>query len=850
MTSRLVITVAAAASLLLAALAANGYVILGGTPQVSDEEFVGPFPSWRNVKTACGAVGDGTTDDTAAIQTCLNGLSSSQPVLYFPAGTYKITSTLTLAAQLYVSLIGADPATTAILWAGNSAVAAANFTGTISTTGCPSSCVFTLSVSGVSGTIQSGQRLTGTGVPNPTVVVTNLGGNNYKIAPYSNNGSIPLTIGPEAMTSVNESMLYLNGNAYSRFARLTFNGQGNAVVAVDQSKSDNTSSNFDTANEYSDDVFENVGIGVRCGNIDFGCSETSMLRGKFINNTSYGILMKNFNALNMFVWYSLFQNNAIGVSNSPGAGNFHVLNSIFQGSTFADMNYGNTGAFDIMDNYSSGSNRFWYGGGSNSSNGVVIQGNTVLDTTVVTNGALFEVDYGPVVFIDNIIRSLTGTTGPVATSYGDLFSIGNIFTITPSETFNASGVGFHGHSIDDQVVPRAAINPRPPILPGTPPNLGRTVFETSPTGSGTACTTVAPCSVQQGVTNAANAEQTGSSVHPVVHIPVGSYSLTSTITVPATVNSGIQIIGDGYYSALNWANGASSGPVIKLIGPNKCILRDFLVNGINIANGIEATNVDQVGSRVFILEPLLSSSQTNLFVDALDYTQVEIHSLFAVAASAVGTVSTVITGGAQAAAGNWQGGTTNVWGGSIANDYQNFGVSNGAHVSLVAVWAEGTPETVLVANVTGISAFTYAGSAVNMTAPGGQVALALNNFQGVAALTGLFSNGTTHITGNGTGGKVAGIGMVGPSSTFFSDTSSPADTSELLNGQSTFNPPPGSTSSPIAEQGTYDPAFLTTALTQMRALHPAVPTPLPAGVTELQFYHVNVSSALTGLHLH
>ncbi len=32
------------------------------------EEFAGPFPSWKNVKTDYGAKGDGVTDDTAAIQ--------------------------------------------------------------------------------------------------------------------------------------------------------------------------------------------------------------------------------------------------------------------------------------------------------------------------------------------------------------------------------------------------------------------------------------------------------------------------------------------------------------------------------------------------------------------------------------------------------------------------------------------------------------------------------------------------------------------------------------------------------------------------------------------------------------
>ena len=67
-------------------------------PAIGDE-FVGPFPSWTNVKTVYGAKGDGVTDDTAALQAALNnvGLNGHSSVLYLPAGTYKISSTLNLA---------------------------------------------------------------------------------------------------------------------------------------------------------------------------------------------------------------------------------------------------------------------------------------------------------------------------------------------------------------------------------------------------------------------------------------------------------------------------------------------------------------------------------------------------------------------------------------------------------------------------------------------------------------------------------------------------------------------------------------------------------------------------------
>jgi pectin methylesterase-like acyl-CoA thioesterase len=89
-------------------------------------EFIGPFPSWANVKTQFGAVGDGKADDTAAIQKALESVRASaspQRVLYFPAGTYRITSTIKLmrishSEPLGMSVTGEDPETTIIKWDG------------------------------------------------------------------------------------------------------------------------------------------------------------------------------------------------------------------------------------------------------------------------------------------------------------------------------------------------------------------------------------------------------------------------------------------------------------------------------------------------------------------------------------------------------------------------------------------------------------------------------------------------------------------------------------------------------------------------------------------------------------
>ncbi len=104
------------------------------TCALADDEFVGPFTTWLNIRNApYNAKGDGVNDDSAAIQAAINDAANNEVssengnVVYLPAGTYLIRSKLQMQIPGWaanhnclfnISLIGADPITTTITWGG------------------------------------------------------------------------------------------------------------------------------------------------------------------------------------------------------------------------------------------------------------------------------------------------------------------------------------------------------------------------------------------------------------------------------------------------------------------------------------------------------------------------------------------------------------------------------------------------------------------------------------------------------------------------------------------------------------------------------------------------------------
>jgi len=394
----------------------------------SGEEFVGPFPSWTNLKTAYHAVGDGKADDTAALQSALSdiGTTGHSPVLFIPSGQYRITKTLTLADSIFVSVVGEDPASVTIVWDG-----------------------------------------------------------------------------PPGGT-----MLAVNGVAYSRFTRLTYNGRRRASVAVEQSW-DNVKGHFDTGNQYSDHVFLDVEYGIHGGFKNGGFAETSIVRSHFVRNTKAGVALGNFNALDIWIWYSTFDDCAIGVTNEPGAGNFHVYGSVFRRSAVADLYMKNTGGFSARGNYSANSKAFFVSPGPVAHPATIeLQANTIVDSADVATVRLGN--QGPGLLLDNVVRSQRGAAGPIVVwrSFidADVTSVGNTFPVANAVSTNGRLV-----SIDDGVAAIGTFRPAAPRLPTTLPNFARAIFEVESNGDGSA--------IQRAIDRAVEAIGT----RPVVHIPFGTY---------------------------------------------------------------------------------------------------------------------------------------------------------------------------------------------------------------------------------------------------------------------------------------------------------------------------------------
>ena len=716
------------------------------------DEFVGPFPSWTDVKLAYGAAGDGLADDSAALQRALDDLGQPgrSPVLFLPSGTYRLTRTLTLAARINLSIVGEDPATTTLVWDGAS----------------------------------------------------------------------------EA------TMLRVDGVAYSRIARLTLDGRRKASIGIDQSWTGGHP-HFDTGNEYSDDTFVDVDFGIHGGFKGGGFAETAIRRSRFVRNTTAGVALGNFNALDIWIRDSLFEDCRVGVTNTPGAGNYHVYNSVFRRSAVADLTMGNTGGFSVRGNYSIGSKAFYVSDGSTSNPATIaVQGNTIIDP--VDSTAIRIGNQGPGLIVDNVIRSLAGARGPVVawSSFpdADLVSIGNTFTVDHAVQVNGRLL-----SIDDRIVPAATVNTSEPPLPPPLPRFSRRVFEVAAGSDSTA--------LQRAVDAAAS---TPAGTRPIVHIANGNYDLTDTLRIPA---SRIQLVGDGYGTTLRWT-GKGPGPVVRLDGPSQATLRELRLDGMSSADGLIIGAADQPGARIHLGQTeLRAGSAAALFVNGLDYALVQAEDL-GVSESPSGSAVNVI-GGPLARAGRPEAvGRTNVFSGASSGNRTTLEVTDGGRLLVRDLWYEAGAGPGF-ARIHGAAEFTIDGARIASPVDGTPAAFDIEDLNGRVAVLNSDLDGRILVSGTGAAAQVLVLGMMSErgSPDAFVNRASPAARSLLVSSRHLAGFPMslGTRSLPLPDAGTSSFELVRSLLAQTRAERPAPLTSLPAGVTDVRLFRVWVTRGVNDI---
>jgi hypothetical protein len=628
---------------------------------------------------------------------------------------------------------------------------------------------------------------------------------------------------------VRGTMIQINGTAYSKFDRLTWNGNRTADVAIDQSW-DGKRPSFDTGNEYADDIFVDVGFGIRGGALGHGFAETSILRDQFIRNTIAGVSLGNFNALDVWIRNSLFQDCAVGVTNMYGAGNFKIYQCVFRNSGVSDISMNNTGEFSIRGNTSVRSKQFFYAAGSRNPASIIIEGNVVIDPVNIQ--PITVGNQGPIIFIHNTIRSPGNVTaGPVAKFGSDVVSANNTFTIG-----NPVSAGNDLITYNDKVVPTPSLSTlKVPVIPVVEPNVKRKIYEI-PAGAG--------ADVIQDIINKASKSP---GTRPVVHFPYGNFNISRTLLIPE--HSDVQLIGDGYgsyhASMLIWT-GTAPGPIICISGPGKAVIRDITLKGNANSTNILITNADQKGSRVFLEEFNQKDGQVGLLANQLDHTQIIAYDTqFSGLKKAVN-----IVGGPLAALGKPAEGRTIIYSGAASNNSLSHEVSAGGNLVVQDSWYEGGIKSTYV-KLSGKGFFTAAGDHISTLQHTPTPSVVINNFSGKALFTADDFTDRFAISGDGTHSKILALGVMAENDQVLADTSAPRADIRVLQSRTRNH---GSAviwggSYPLPDVGVYEKSFVTGMLNDIMDIDRLMLTAPLDDACDIRIYRVMSLSGVVGLDI-
>jgi alpha-tubulin suppressor-like RCC1 family protein len=512
-----------------------------------------PRPDWINVKSpgiytqetgTPNAVGDGVTDDTTAIQGVLNWVSNvsglgpegRHPTVYFPPGTYKISSTLLIKGNTSpCNLIGSGINTT-IKWYGASGGAMVWPNGS-------SGCRYV-------GFVWDGNNIA-----------------SCAFLEYSNNGPGGSSNYMTAIRHENESFRNFNVNGTYPLpdpAGIYPNGFPPAAII----------SGFDNPNGASP-----VG-------------EVTILNCRFSNCTN--AIFNPVEIFNNFMWVvdgCEFDNNGTGFTGTQTAGggsDFVLLNSHFQGSTVADIGLGwgmrgqrltSSGSAQFFNGLVSGMalQDCWVDSWTNPSAAMVINGSgvgSVVDCTFTNppSGAAPPINTSGIPMLlmlsNNIAPAFPSPVGlqPGEGLLQESYGSPTIEWIPPGSM--GGNVASANQTFLKSTYPADTTN----VIDVTaaPYNADLTGVNDSTTGI-------------QAAINAASSANNGS----CVYIPCGIYKISSTLS--ATGGNYI-IEGEGGLSQLCWYGG-SNGTMMTVSSPQNVTIRNIHLSALDDLPASDPTTV-------------------------------------------------------------------------------------------------------------------------------------------------------------------------------------------------------------------------------------------------------------------
>jgi hypothetical protein len=390
-------------------------------------------------------------------------------------------------------------------------------------------------------------------------------------------------------------MFLFNGITQMRFGRFTFDGNGVANFGY-MDAWDNTANYFPTANRVEDfgvinlnratglSGSQNETLAMSLGPLGYGASELFCIRCYFnfqgnpfgtSSITVVGVMPYNFNALDLWFWDCQFIGMQDGLTNytpaSNYAGDFMCMRCAFQVSQH-DMHIANTAPnYASRWNYASGALGHWRHWAAEPVGNIAI-GLSIQSCTIMAPLAAAAVSIstpGPIGLIDSLVGAhgsgdgyciMDGSPYGTDNGSGEIWGIGNTFADPFESAYKAADAVTHVHTLDD-TFSATVVDPGFPAMAAEPAAVSRTIREPlALTGA----------AIQTAINACGNTD--------VVHIPYGTYSVSSTIQVPA--NLAIFIEGDGPLTRLDWTGGDQGfPPVFNFNFPSLALIRDMTITG-------------------------------------------------------------------------------------------------------------------------------------------------------------------------------------------------------------------------------------------------------------------------------